>query len=191
MNTRLKTEFDRLLIKLSDTDTNLNYDIIVYDFLEYIIDFCEKESNPFRVYRFLKQLEAELKFRDKSFQSSLCTIMEKLLFLIHAEQRLIEFQIEHPGSLILSNKPTQHPKLLKWTDDKIALVELIYAISKSVNYGKASIKSIAECFQYFFQVDLGSYYRIFLDINNRKTDVSRYLDSLPGHLNECLKKLNQ
>lgn len=191
MNAHFKTEIDELLINLTNTDTNKNYDVIVYHFLEFIIDHCEKETNPFRVYRLLKHLEAEFKFRSDTFKSSLSKIMEKVLFLIHAEQKLIEFQIEHPDSFVILTKPTHHPKLLKWTDDKIALVELIYSISKSLNYGKASIKSIAECFQYFFQIDLGSYYRIFLDINRRKSDITRYLDSLPGHLEVCLKKLNQ
>lgn len=81
-------------------------------------------------------------------------------------------------------------KLLQWTDDKIALVELIYAISNSVNNGKASIKSITECFQFIFQINLGNYYRILLDINNRKTNITRYLDTLPYNLRHYLGTLN-
>ena len=189
MTTPLKSLLDELIIKL--TNTEQNYDEIVSHFLEFIIDYCEKENNPFRVYRLLKLLEAELKFRDQDFKTSLGKIMEKILFLIHAEQRLIEYQIEHPNSVTVYNRSSHIPQLLKWTDDKISLVELLYSISKSINHGKASIKAITDCFQYFLQVDLGSSYRILIDINNRKTNITRYLDTLPGKLLDILRKLNK
>ena len=189
MTKPLKLLLDELIIKL--TNTEQNYDEIVSHFLEFIIDYCEKENNPFRVYRLLKLLEAELKFRDPDFKSSLGKIMEKVLFLIRAEQKLIEYQIEHPEFLTVFSKSSHHPQLLKWTDDKISLVELLYSISKSINHGKASIKAITDCFQHFLQVDLGSAYRIFIDINNRKTNVTRYLNTLPGNLLAMLEKLNK
>ena len=83
------------------------------------------------------------------------------------------------------------PKLLKWTDNKVLLVGVIYGISKSLNNGNASIKEIADCFEFFFQVDLSNYYNTLLDTNIRKNSPTRYLDTLPSNLNKILDTLNK
>jgi hypothetical protein len=54
----------------------------------------------------------------------------------------------------------------KWTDKKIDLVELIYAIHTSNSINRGNI--IAEIFSEVFNEDLGNIYRTYAEIKNRK-----------------------
>lgn len=69
---------------------------------------------------------------------------------------------------------------LKWTSSKADLIELIYALHTSglFNNGKADLKEIAEYFQHTFEIDLGQYNRVFYDIRARKTNKTKYLDTI-------------
>lgn len=71
-----------------------------------------------------------------------------------------------------------------WTDSKIALVELIYALhsSRSINNGKVEIKELVELFEKLFNIDLEEYSRTFIDIRMRKTGRTKYLDNLKQSL---------
>lgn len=73
----------------------------------------------------------------------------------------------------------------KWTDKKIDLVELIYAIhtSNSINKGHIEISEIAEIFSGVFNEDLGNIYRTYAEIKNRKNP-TRYIDHLKDKLLE-------
>jgi hypothetical protein len=75
----------------------------------------------------------------------------------------------------LNGKP-----VLKWTESKMALIEMIYALfyTSVFNNGDADIKQIATCFEKVFDVSLGDYYRGFLDIRMRKTSKAKFLDNL-------------
>ena len=76
-----------------------------------------------------------------------------------------------------------------WTDSKTSLVELIYAIhhSASINKGSSDIKELAHLFQEVFNIDLGDYYRTYLEIKNR-TEPSKYLDTLRKNLNDKISE---
>jgi hypothetical protein len=82
----------------------------------------------------------------------------------------------------------ENPKQLifKWTDKKIDLVELIYALyaSRSLNNGKVDIADIATFFEKSFQLEIGDVYRKYIEIKNRKFETTKYLD----HLSEILRK---
>jgi len=190
MTMPLNFELKKLIEALANTHEKQKLVHLFDSFLDALVYYCENEKNVFRGYRILKQLEGELRYLNDDIRSSLHWIVEKLLFSIRSEEKIIEFQIRHPGVITLGNPIKEFQTSLIWTDDKIALVELIYAISKSLNNGGATIKSIAESFESMFQIELGSYYRILLDINNRKTNVTRYLDTLPSNLWSALDKLN-
>lgn len=71
------------------------------------------------------------------------------------------------------------PKIY-WTDNKINLIELVYALhaNGSFNDGLAEIKQIAEYFEKVFDVDLGQYNRIFIDIKSRKINTTKFIDTL-------------
>ncbi len=71
-----------------------------------------------------------------------------------------------------------------WTDSKIAAIELIYALhsSKSINRGQVDIKDIAAVFERGLHIQLGDLYRAFIEIQIRKKDRTKFLDTLKDGL---------
>lgn len=78
---------------------------------------------------------------------------------------------------------------LTWTESKAALIELIYALCSQGVFenAKADIKEIAAYFEIIFNVDLGDYYRTYLDIKTRKSGQTKFLDGMKENL---LKRMN-
>lgn len=76
-----------------------------------------------------------------------------------------------------------------WTESKVALIELIYALQARAVFdnGKADIKEISAYFEILFNIDLGDYYRTFLEIRMRKTGRTKFLDLLKESL---IKKMD-
>lgn len=76
-----------------------------------------------------------------------------------------------------------------WTDSKISLVELIYALQacSCINSGSVDIKEIALFVETFFDIDLGDFYRTYLEIKQRQNP-TKFLDTLKTAL---LKKIEQ
>jgi hypothetical protein len=74
-----------------------------------------------------------------------------------------------------NNKP------LKWTGDKVNLVEVIYAIhfTGQLNNGNADISQVIQFMEKHLQIDLSRAYRDFIDIRNRKvSSPTRYIDQM-------------
>ena len=73
----------------------------------------------------------------------------------------------------------------EWTDKKVALAELIYAIheEKSINFGNIHLKVLAAKFGKIFNVDMSDLYNMFLEIRGRKIDRTEYLNRLIKALN--------
>jgi len=71
-----------------------------------------------------------------------------------------------------------------WTASKTDLTELIYALHEAgcINNGKTDIKKLATFFESSFNVELGDYYRTYLDIRYRKTGRTKFLDNLKNKL---------
>lgn len=82
---------------------------------------------------------------------------------------------------------------LTWTGNKIGLIEMIYAIyeSRVINYGQADIKELAAFFERSFNIDLGDYYRAYIEIKNRKTNITKFLDFLKENLLKRIVKSEQ
>jgi len=76
-----------------------------------------------------------------------------------------------------------------WTESKIALVELIYALQTGgcINNGTGDIKDIAVLFETAFNIDLGDFYRTFLEIKVRQNP-TKLLDNMRIAL---LKKIEE
>lgn len=72
---------------------------------------------------------------------------------------------------------------LKWTSSKSNLIELIYAIQQTgcFNNGNTDIKQIAALFSEIFDVNLGDFYRTYLDLKARNTR-TKFLDQLRNNL---------
>lgn len=103
------------------------------------------------------------------------TILANDLLQVYLENELtkIDFQPAKKES-DLSHKNTLH-----WTASKVSLIELMYALHQSgtFNHGQADIKAIATHFENTFNIDLGNYYRTYLELKIRQ-DRTKFLDTL-------------
>jgi len=91
------------------------------------------------------------------------------------------------------NKNTFIPKgKYVWTDSKISLTELIYALhsARSINNGNIEIKELAKLVEYIFNVDLGDYYRDYLQMKGRQSP-TRYIDTLKCALNKRISEQDE
>ncbi len=79
---------------------------------------------------------------------------------------------------------------LGWTANKIDLIELIYALQSSgaIKGGRAEIKEMAMACEQIFNVDLGNYYRKFLEIRNRKAEPTKFINRMKASL---LKRMQE
>ncbi|QNN42718.1 RteC domain-containing protein [Pedobacter roseus] len=80
---------------------------------------------------------------------------------------------------------------LRWTDDKVKLVELAYGIyfMGSLNNGKADISQVVDILEKSLNVDLGVAYRKFIDISRRKSKgYTVYLDSMRNAINDHIAR---
>ncbi len=69
---------------------------------------------------------------------------------------------------------------LNWTGSKVALIELLYALHTEgvFNNGAADLKDIVEYVENVFNIDLGQYRRVFLEIRSRKSDKTKFIMAL-------------
>ncbi|WP_347373993.1 RteC domain-containing protein [Aequorivita sp. Q41] len=88
---------------------------------------------------------------------------------------------------ISSNEKLLESLNLTWTSNKIDLIELVYALIAS-GAVKGDIKDLATAFEKVLDIDLGNYYRSFLEIRGRKEDFARFLDLLKTSL---IKKIRE
>ncbi|MDH6310887.1 hypothetical protein M2451_004074 [Dysgonomonas sp. PFB1-18] len=189
LNKQYANFFVILLEKQSQKD-NINKEF--NELIHLLIDYCCADINIFSVYRLLKELESDLQLKCKSVAlSSTNELIQKLQHFVKTEIEILNYKIQNPDLREALSDKKEYPVLLIWTDKKVALVELIYSIGKSINNGEASIHKIVKCFEFIFQVDLGNYYNTFDEICTRKIKPTRYLDSLINNLKEVIKlKLN-
>lgn len=127
---------------------------------------------------------------DKNFSTShdykVAKILANDLIQLYLENRLI--MIDNKENIEKSQvKPSVK---LTWTGSKVALTELLYALHKEgvFNNGTLDLKEVAEYLQYTFQIDLGDYYRTFLELRMRKTSRTKFLSSLTDSL---IKKMDE
>lgn len=80
-----------------------------------------------------------------------------------------------------------------WTASKVSLIELIYALQTQgvFNNKSADIKDIAAFFETIFNIELGDYYRTFLELRMRKTDRTKFLTSLTQSLIERMDEADE
>ena len=125
--------------------------------------------------------------RDNNFSTSFDYKVSKILanemlrIYLNAELNKLE---KHPENEMDNSK---FPRIKHtWTGTKTELVELIYAIyaKGSINYGNIDIKELIDYFCNVFNTDAGEFYRIYLNIRNRKESRTLYLDSLRDSLNK-------
>lgn len=108
------------------------------------------------------------------------TGMDFLVARLLADDLILDFLCQKLFDLSENEfSPPSAFKPLRWTESKIALTELIYAIhaAECFNDGQIDIKDIARYFQTAFHVQLGDFYRDFNQIKNR-VNTTRFIDCL-------------
>ncbi|MBG6063354.1 hypothetical protein IWX83_003164 [Flavobacterium sp. CG_9.1] len=91
-------------------------------------------------------------------------------------------KIEHNSDQL---QPTNLPsKKQKWTGSKVELIEIIYALHTEgvFNNGKSGLKEVVSYFESAFDIDLGQFHRVFLEIRNRKTEKTKFINTLKNKL---------
>lgn len=75
-----------------------------------------------------------------------------------------------------------------WSGSKVGLIELMYALHSSgqLNNGQADIANIAKFFESTFGLDLGNYYRVYLEIKIRQNP-TKFLDYLTTSLQKRIE----
>lgn len=79
-----------------------------------------------------------------------------------------------------SKSEVQQKPAIFWTGSKVALIELMYALHAdgSLNNGKIELNAIADFLEKSFGIDLGQFNRSFLELRERKTGRTKYIDTL-------------
>jgi hypothetical protein len=106
------------------------------------------------------------------------TTIERLSCVAHA--KLNPGSAENQTENNAATSPLPDSTRLKWTYSKVGLVELIYSLRElgAFNDGKADLKTIKECFEYMFNVDLGNITSSFQEILERKKGYTNITDKL-------------
>lgn len=93
----------------------------------------------------------------------------------------------------LKAKEDSSYKLLKWTDSKASLIELIYALNESgaINDGKTDIKTICAEFERIFNFELKDVYSTYRDITLRKTDRTKFLTKLTDSFEDRVSRSDE
>ena len=116
-----------------------------------------------------------------SHDSTVATILAYDLLIVHLKREIDKLEnTNNYANLRLLQRKTK----ITWTAHKIYLIELIYALHSTdvINNGTVDIKDIAYFVEKTFKVDLGDYYRAFLEIRMRKNGRTKFLDILKKQL---------
>ena len=100
-------------------------------------------------------------------------------------KKFLEEQIEKlERKAIKTQSPSPLSKGPKWTGSKVELIELIYALHTEgvFNNGTSGLKEVTTFFETAFNIDLGQFNRVFLEIRNRKSERTKFLNSLKNKL---------
>lgn len=96
----------------------------------------------------------------------------------------LESEIQKLESKIENSTFPYHRKNYIWTGTKVALVELIYALHAegTFNNGAIELKEVVTIFESAFEIDLGQFSRVFLEIRARKSERTKFLNNLKEKL---------
>jgi len=151
--------------------------------------YCRNKSTHLDEKYFLRnKLDIHLCLDDYFFNSDPCfsTSHDYKVARILANDMLNTYLNDELQSLDQKNDQP-HSEISKckseWTDPKIGLIELGYALVAKgcINNGSCDIKEIIHLFETIFNIDLGDFYRTFLEIKTRQNP-TKFLDSLRSAL---------
>ena len=125
-------------------------------------------------------------FTDDKFSTShdttVATIMAYDMLIVYLKREIDK--LENNNSMETNFNAFKNQPKLFWTRNKTDLIELIYALHSSgaINAGTADIKEVASACEQMFNIDLGDYYRTFLEIRSRKINQTKFIDKLKDAL---------
>lgn len=98
--------------------------------------------------------------------------------------------LQHEMAVVKGGKSNALQSELKWTGQKVDLIELIYALHASgvFNEGNTSVRKIASFLQEAFDCPLGDIYRSYHELRYRKRIRTKFLDKLSRRL---VQKMDQ
>ena len=117
-----------------------------------------------------------------SHDSTVATILAYDMLIIYLKTEIDKLENNH--GMEANYNAFQKQSKLFWTGNKTDLIELIYALhtSGAINSGAADIKEVALVCEQMFNVNLGDYYRTFLEIRSRKINQTKFIDKLKESL---------
>ncbi len=120
----------------------------------------------------------------QGFDPEFSTAGDYLFARFIANERVQKFLSDHlysPEEIESLSRTTKRKVKLKWTGDKLNLIELAYGIydTMQISDGNVTISEIIEWLEESLSVSLNRYYRRFSEIKMRKTlSKTRYLDQM-------------
>ena len=111
------------------------------------------------------------------YDYKIAQILSNEILRIYISKRLNDLSFcKISSNLKISNEK----KIIKFTGNKISLIELGYALISSgdINQGKVDVKILMEYLGNVFDVDLKDYYRAYVAIKERKKGYTPYLKRL-------------
>lgn len=117
-----------------------------------------------------------------SHDSTVATILAYDMLIVYLKTEIDKLENSNGMETIIN--PLQNQSKLFWTANKTDLIELIYSLQSSgaINSGTADIKEMATACEHLFNIDLGDYYRTYLEIRSRKTNQTKFLDKMKDSL---------
>lgn len=125
--------------------------------------------------------------RDTNFSTSYDFKVTKILandmLAVYINSRLSKLE-QFPNGFV-NEAPVPKVKIT-WTGKKVELIEQIYGWieAESFNNGNASIKELIEYIEKIFNIDLGDYYRAFIEMRERAGSRTIFFDKMIKLLNK-------
>ena len=115
------------------------------------------------------------------------------ILTIYLKQELEKLNSRYGRNELKNKEDYLNESKLNWTESKVALIELIYAIHSTgaVNKGVTDIKLLSDVFEQIFHIDLGDRYRAFIEIRARKKERTKFIDYLKESLIHRMDETDQ
>jgi len=115
------------------------------------------------------------------------------ILTIYLKQELEKLNSRYGRNELRNKEDYLNESKLNWTESKVALIELIYAIHSTgaVNRGVTDIKLLSDVFEQIFHIDLGDRYRAFIEIRARKKERTKFIDYLKESLIHRMDDIDQ
>lgn len=174
------------------------------DFIEMMLNeislYTKRNKNFYQYYRsnathddakyFTRSKDGKLSIYDTyiiNYDIRFCTSHDYNVAQFIANEMIVSY-LERKLELVNNPNLPNHNEVssnLKWTGNRIELVELIYSLhtQNSINNGNTDIKELANSFGKIFNIEIEEHiYRYYIDIKNRKTAQTKFLNFLSDGL---------